>query len=505
MLGKLALFLYFNLHKLFILYVILSLINFFIFMGDIFTALTSTLRPIVNFNVLAPFTSKFNLPFIYFLLIGTSFWFMFYLRFINFSKFKDAFALAFGSGSDKEKKHDNGKNGVSSLKSLFSIIAGSAGLGTIVGVPTLSVEIGPGVAFWILLVPFIGMSLRFAEVWCGHKYRVKSEDGSYNGSPSSYIKIALSQIGFKKIGSFLAIVYVLGMLIGGFVGPSSYQSNQVVDAICNNFDCLVNSRNMVAIIVAVIVGLVTFRGQQSIMNFLSFMAPCVIVIYMLGIMFVMFKFNDQIGHTLKIIMEDAFKIKTAVVGSTGTIGLSILFSRVALGSEIGLGTASTMHSNSENKDSVREGIISMCSPFISIFFISFFTIFIIVLTGSHVSGNTGIRLVQMAFAKGHPQLIWIAVFMTVIMGMNVMIAWSAYGVRNTQSLFSGSESAGRVYWFVYIVAIYIGGIVSNFTSILHFSDIANQIAIIPHCIALIMLTKVIRHYYLEYDARSTKK
>ena len=75
-------------------------------------------------------------------------------------------------------------------------MSGTIGLGNIAGVAVAISIGGPGAMIWMILTAF-GMSLKFAEVSLGHKYRIIHPDGTVSGGAIRYLSTGLKDCGFQ--------------------------------------------------------------------------------------------------------------------------------------------------------------------------------------------------------------------------------------------------------------------------------------------------------------------
>ncbi|MBL0725903.1 MAG: sodium:alanine symporter family protein [Alphaproteobacteria bacterium] len=456
--------------------------------------ITLLLGKVVFFNVLQPITSKYNLPFAIAIMLFTAVVLFFSLKFISITGFVQSIKLLFAKGGKDMVK---GGDTASPLKALLAIIAGSTGLGGVVGVSSVVAIAGPGAAFWVLIAPIIITPLRYAEVYLGHKYRERNEDGSFAGGPSYYIKKGLAELNLPLLGKALAWLYVVLLILSAFAGASSYQSNQIVNIIGLQFPSLVGKEVLVSFALTSLVSLMIFRNITGIVRILSTIAPITIIAYFGSVFLVIIVNYAKIGHAFSIILSAAFDFKNS--SDKILLGFLLGTSRVILATEVGLGTAAVMHSSSSSKNSVKEGLMSMASPVISTVFVGFATLFAVILTGVYKTGDMGVTLISNAFATVHPQLKLVLVFMVPLMGLGVMVAWSAYGVTSAVSLFR-SKFAGYVFLAFYILFIFAGGVVGNFGTILRFTDVVNTAVAIPNMIAILILLKSIRKGYLEYKS-----
>ena len=69
--------------------------------------------------------------------------------------------------------HDSSSAGVSPLRLFFTSIAGMVGIGNIVSVIIAVTIGGPGALVWLWVAGFVGMLVKYSEVYLGVSYRVK--------------------------------------------------------------------------------------------------------------------------------------------------------------------------------------------------------------------------------------------------------------------------------------------------------------------------------------------
>lgn len=93
------------------------------------------------------------------------------------------------------QKEEKSATGVPPLKAFFAAIGGCIGIGNVVGICTAIQIGGPGALFWTWIAGFLGMLLKYSEVYLGMIHRVKNANGGYDGGPMFFLKKA-----FKKIG-----------------------------------------------------------------------------------------------------------------------------------------------------------------------------------------------------------------------------------------------------------------------------------------------------------------
>jgi len=471
-------------------------------MNDIAAYITSAVekfsdigREIIFANVLSIFGEHYHkLPFIVFVLLFGSIFFMFKLKFISIIHAPHALKLLLnsGGGHSRENKEESGEK-ISSLKALFVVIGGAAGLGNVAGVAVAISQGGPGAAFWMFLTPFITMPLRYAEVYLGHKYRVPLGSG-FSGGPCQYMRSGFSEIGLPKIGIFMAFTYAVLLFIASFGGGCSFQMNQAVQVLSGNISFLKGQNILLSLIMTGIVSIVIFGGLRRIADFISVVVPIMIGVYFLACLIVILCNYENIIPAFKLIMSEAFTMRSVYGGIMGAFTMG--FTRIVIANETGLGTAAIMHSNSSNDLSAKEALISMASPVIDTLFVCLMSALVVIISGVLGKGHQGIIMTTEAFATVRPWFSYIVIAMVPLMAMNVLIAWSYYGLKNFQYLFG--HKMDKLYIGMYVFAAFCGGIIENVNVVVKLTDVINTSVAIPNVISAIALSGIITYGTKKY-------
>ncbi len=156
-------------------------------------------------------------------LLAGGIFFTVFLKFIGFRGLKHAINIIRGKYADKTSKGE-----VTPFQSVTTALSATVGMGNIAGV-AIAISIGgPGATFWMIMAGLLGMSLKFAEVALGHKYRIFGKDGSVSGGPMYYLKNGLKKRGknMGRLGVFLAFLFALTVMGGSIGGGNMLQANQ---------------------------------------------------------------------------------------------------------------------------------------------------------------------------------------------------------------------------------------------------------------------------------------
>lgn len=125
-------------------------------------------------------------------------------------------------------------SGISPMRTLTVALAGTLGVGNIVGVAYAICAGGPGSIFWMWIGALLSMSIKYSEVVLALKYR-KGSKGSFSGGAMHYIKSKK----FAFIFAFLCVLasFTLGNLMQMNAVATSFKSSFdvplfIVGAIC---------------------------------------------------------------------------------------------------------------------------------------------------------------------------------------------------------------------------------------------------------------------------------
>lgn len=140
------------------------------------------------------------------LLLFASVFLTVYLNFIQFRHFFYMLKQTFGSVNKKPK----GEGTITPRQALTSALSSTVGAANIVGVPTAIMMGGPGAVFWMMVIAFLGMALKFSENVLGVHYREKNKKGEFVGGPTYYMKKGFKN---KKLGTVFSLIFAFALMI----------------------------------------------------------------------------------------------------------------------------------------------------------------------------------------------------------------------------------------------------------------------------------------------------
>lgn len=447
------------------------------------------------------------------LLVGTGILMTCLTKVFQLSHFGFWMKYTFGSiFTDKHITKHTGEDdqSISQFQSLCTALAATIGTGNIVGVASALIAGGPGAIFWMWIVAFFGMMTNYSENVLGIYYRKKNERGEWCGGAMYYLRDGLgSKKGCKQIGAVLAVLFSLFCLLASFgIGNMSQ-----INSIAGNMKSAFGIPNIVTgIVLMVAAGLVVIGGIKRIASVTEKLVPFMAIIYIIGALIVCIVNIDQFGAVFGAIFKGAFAMKAVgggIVGSGVKLAVTWGMKRGVFSNEAGLGSSVMVHSSSNVKEPVRQGMWGIFEVFADTIVVCSLTAFTVLSsglvdleTGAVLSNSEGSALVGEAFStvfgKVGPMFIAVAIL---LFAFSTVLGWSHYGTKAFEYLFG--TKAVIVYRVIFIVFI-LGGATMSLDLAWDLSDTFNGLMAIPNLIGVITLSPVVYKITANYVARKIR-
>ena len=470
------------------------------FSDSIDAKINEIMSPISNVIANTVFYSiKFNnsnIPLIVVWLIIAAIFCTIYFNFVNIRCFK--LALGFLSGKKNEK---NAPGELSHKQALWTATAATVGLGNIAGVAIAISLGGPGATFWMILAGILGMSLKFCECTLGVKYRVINADGSVSGGPMYYLSKGLGEIGYIKLGKFLAIMFSICCIGGSLGGGNMFQANQSFQQLVsitggeNSF--FADRAWLYGLMLSILLGIVIIGGIKSIAKVTEKLVPFMALIYVTSALIIIFMNRDLLGDAFTMIFKGAFT-NEGVAG--GFIGVLIQgFKRAAFSNEAGLGSAPIAHAAVKTNYPVTEGLVALLEPFIDTVVICTMTALVIIITGMHLNaeGYSGIELTSQAFAKDIKWFPYVLGVAAILFAFSTMISWSYYGLKSWTFLFGSSKIKENIFKLIFCIFVILGASLSV-GPVIDLSDSMIFLMSLFNIVGIYLLVSKVKYELKEY-------
>ena len=418
------------------------------------------------------------------------------------------------------KKHVSGHTddagSISQFQALCTALAATVGVGNIAGVATAIVSGGPGSIFWMWLAAFVGMMTNYSENVLGIYFRRRNAKGEWSGGAMYYLQDGLGGYrGCKKLGSVLAVLFSLFAVTASFGIGNMSQVNTISSNMLSAFSI---PTWVTGVVLLALAGLVIVGGLQRIASVTEKIVPFMVVVYILGALVIIGVNFRQIGAAFGSIFSFAFGLRAVAGGAVGyAVKLAVTwgFKRGVFSNEAGLGSSVMVHSSSNVKEPVRQGMWGIFEVFADTWVVCTMTA-LVILTSGLVDLQTGEMLtdalksvlVAEAFSTvfGRFGAMFIAIAI-LLFAFSTVLGWSYYGTKSWEYLIgklTGNPVLGTkstiVYKVVFVAFILVGATMSLDLA-WDISDTFNGLMSIPNLIGVISLSPLVAKITRNYVRR----
>lgn len=357
------------------------------------------------------------------------------------------------------KKKDSG--GVSPIKAVIFALAGTLGVGNIVGVASAIALGGAGSVFWMWVSAFLAMILKYSEVVLAVRHR-RERNGENYGGAMYYMRDFFNSCKKYTLGYIVSFIFVLLCLINGLTMGCIIQSNAISDSCKMAFGI---DERIVGIILALMAFIVFFMNGKKVFSICEKLVPFVSVLYIVMSLVVIFARTDQIHRVFLEIMDDAFTFQSVGAGVTGFfVSKSLRYGTIRglFSNEAGCGTSPIAHATSNTDSPCEQGFFGILEVFIDTVVVCTLTAFVILTSKNEVVeyADNPILMVMSSFSNVLGDISNVLLTIAVILfAFATIICWGYYG-RECVYYFNKSDKATKVYYFIYIVFVFVGSIIS---------------------------------------------
>lgn len=414
---------------------------------------------------------------------------------------------------DKKITAHTGKEdkSISQFQSLCTALAATIGTGNIAGVAAAIAAGGPGAIFWMWIVAIFGMMTNYSENVLGIFYRRKNEAGEWNGGAMYYLRDGLgSYKGCKWIGAALALLFSCFCVLASFGIGNMSQINSIAVNMKRAFHIPMWITGLVLMLLA---ALVIVGGLKRIASVTEKLVPFMAIAYVIGALIIIFSNSGNIGAAFASIFKGAFAMKAVgggIIGSGVKLAVTWGMKRGVFSNEAGLGSSVMVHSSSNVREPVMQGMWGIFEVFADTIVVCTLTA-LAVLTSGIVDLNTGAvlssaeetALVAEAFSgvfgKGGAAFIAVAIL---LFAFSTVLGWSHYGSTAFGYLFGAKAS---ILYKVIFVAFIMVGATMDLGLAWSLSDTFNGLMAIPNLIGVLTLNGTVMAITKNYVARVFKK
>lgn len=348
-------------------------------------------------------------------------------------------------------------DGISPFRAVTLALAGTLGVGNIVGVAAAIDLGGVGAIFWMWLSALCAMLLKYAEIVLAMRHRRYDPNGSPHGSAMYYIRDMFDSLSLPRTGKIIASVFALLCILNAISMGSMIQANAISESLGGvwgipSFAC--------GIALALIGGIIVSRGAEGMSKFTEILVPLMTLGYIVISLAVLIIRRDMLLGALCRIVSDAFSPEATAGGVAGFIlsrSLRYGTMRGLISNEAGCGTAPAAHASSNAKSAAEQGFWGIFEVFTDTIVLCTMTALVIIVGFDGTAyGGSWIMMTINAYAAilGRSASIFLCVAV-LCFGFATIVCWAHYGVESVRYLRDG-RGYKNLFIFIYCASILVG-------------------------------------------------
>ncbi|MBQ3069957.1 MAG: alanine:cation symporter family protein, partial [Clostridia bacterium] len=272
--------------------------------------------------------------------------------------------------------------------------------------------------------------------------------------------------------------------------------------------------------IMLLTALITLGGLKRIASVAEKVVPVMVVLFVAGSLVVIGVNYANIVPAFKAIFVNAFCPEAFVGGGIGAVISKVVtqgFKRGVFSNEAGLGSSVMVHSNSNIKEPVKQGMWGVFEVFADTMVVCTMTALVILtagglnggvfnaVTGEIAQGYTDATLVGGAFNSvfswGGIGQKFIAVAMF-LFAFTTVLGWSHYGSKAWEYLFGSKTTV--IFRIIHVCTVILGAVLTSSLA-WDISDTFNGLMMIPNLIGVLVLSPLVVKITKNYLRRVKKK
>ncbi len=272
--------------------------------------------------------------------------------------------------------------GISPLRALTVALAGTLGVGNIVGVASALLIGGPGAVLWMVLGALVAMVLKYAEITLTMRHRPDpATPATRPAGAHTYIRNGLTARGVPRLGRGMATLFAALCLVNAVTMGGILQVNAAAGAMAGAFALphIVTGVAMAALVLLVLRGeSKTIVGEKKnaardnavvrrVSALTEWLVPLMTAAFLAACVAVLVLRRERLGEALRVIWTDAVS-PSAVGGGLGGLlisrGIRAGIMRGLVSNEAGAGTAPMAHAAADNDSPAAQGVFGLAEVFV---------------------------------------------------------------------------------------------------------------------------------------------
>ncbi len=392
------------------------------------------------------------------------------------------------------KKRDT--SGVTPFQAVSTALAGTLGVGSVVGVTTALTMGGAGALFWMWVSAFIGMVIKYVEVVLALHFRVRNADGSFTGGPMTTLEYGCHM-------PFLGILFAVLCIFASFGIGNLTPANTIAETMR---EYLPLPSVWIGIGIMAVIAWIILGKNDRIMRINEIMIPIVSILYLAACIYLLFLHGDRLLPSISSVFSSAFTLSSFLSGTGGYMisrALHYGITRGIFSNEAGMGSAPIAHAGVVGIHPVEQGFWGIFEVFFDTIVVCTITGLVVLTSGLLDSGLSGAALDIACFSDGFGELGGIVFAISIVsFAIPSIIGWYYYAKECIQYLWQGTYML-KIYQFVFLLCL-VQGACMELPAVWEIADALNGCMAVPNLISLLFLAKVVVKLTKEYMIRERK-
>lgn len=322
----------------------------------------------------------------------------------------------------------------SPFRAMMLALAGTLGVGNIVGVANALAIGGAGAVFWMWISALFAMILKYAEILLAVSHRQTDGQGRHFGGAVYYIRDCFLSRRRARLAVIVPIVFAILMVVDALSMGCVIQ----VRAVGETLEEVVGIPTVYSGVLLVMLTLpLLARGTKGISALTEYLVPIMTAGYIILSVAVLILRRDALGQALLSIWQDAFAPESAVGGVSGFLlsrALRVGTMRGLLSNEGGCGTAPTAHAEADAKSPAHQGVWGIFEVFVDTILLCTATALVILVSSVETSSG-GVMMTVTAYSSVLGGFAgWFFSAAVFCFGYATLLCWGSYGMESVRFL-----------------------------------------------------------------------
>ncbi len=387
---------------------------------------------------------------------------------------------------------------VSPFRAVMLALAGTLGVGNIVGVASAIRIGGAGAILWMWLAALIAMILKYAEILLAVAHRRETAKGFFGGA-YYYMKDYFVSRGLHRIAIVASVTFAVLMLVEALGMGCVIQVNAISSAFEGVWQI---PKWITGALLALLTLPIVLRGTKSISALTELLVPIMTGGYLILSITVLILRRDAVGAAFSSIFREAFSPQSLGGGLLGFLtsrALRVGTMRGLLSNEAGCGTAPTAHAAAHTIAPAAQGVWGIFEVFVDTILLCTVTALVILVgfPNATLFESDAIMTAIRAYSSvlgGWSE--WFFCVAILCFGFATVLCWASYGLEALAFL-SRRPLLRLLYLLILGLCCFLGAITAPET-VWTVSDSALAILTTLNLLMLLLMRQEIRQETVGY-------